>query len=227
MPLFEIDEHDELIPFRQLRGGAELYEREIEDLLWDNVEEFSGESLFPVARQPRVGAGGRPDVVALDEKRSVVVVEIKRDVDRGQLAQCLEYAGWARKTSLDELARDFHGRTESATDLTPAHDYTKISGRKIRVADLLERDLVAPGDDLVWNRPRLGDRYAAKILESGSIELSDGRAFSSPSRAACEAASIPAYDGWLAWTVVRLGGKTLDDLRHDLHDRFTTIDPDA
>ena len=46
MPLFEIDEHDELIPFRQLRGGAELYEREIEDLLWDNVEEFSGESLF-------------------------------------------------------------------------------------------------------------------------------------------------------------------------------------
>jgi hypothetical protein len=80
----------------------------------------------------------------------VVVIEIKRDIDRGQLAQCLEYAGWARSTSLDELgglyfggveaffagwqeftasstpvvinrrprlilvARDFHGRTESA-----------------------------------------------------------------------------------------------------------------
>jgi hypothetical protein len=34
----------------------------------------------------------------------VVVFEIKRDVDRRQLAQCLEYAGWARNTSLDELA---------------------------------------------------------------------------------------------------------------------------
>jgi hypothetical protein len=33
-----------------------------------------------------------------------VVIEVKRDVDRGQLAQCLEYAGWARLTNLDEIA---------------------------------------------------------------------------------------------------------------------------
>jgi hypothetical protein len=37
-----------------------------------------------------------------------VVIEVKRDVDRYQLAQSLEYAGWARNTSLDELAGLFH-----------------------------------------------------------------------------------------------------------------------
>ena len=41
--------------------------------------------------------------MALDKTGRVVVFEVKRDVDRRQLAQCLEYAGWARTTNLDEL----------------------------------------------------------------------------------------------------------------------------
>jgi hypothetical protein len=103
VPLYEIDKAGELTPFRRLQG-ADLYEREIEDLFWTNPEEFVGESLFLVARQANLPSGGRPDIVALDKDARVVVVEIKRDVDRGQLAQCLEYAGWARTTSLDELS---------------------------------------------------------------------------------------------------------------------------
>lgn len=107
MALFEIADDRSLVPFRQLRGGAELYERELEDLLWDNLDDFVGESLFRVARQPQIGTGGRPDI-ALDASAHVVVIEIKRDVDRSQLAQSLEYAGWARSASLDELARIYH-----------------------------------------------------------------------------------------------------------------------
>lgn len=103
MPLFEIGDSG-LLPFRQVHAGPELYESEIEDLVWADLEAFTGESLFPIARQARLTGGGRPDVVALDESGSVVVIEIKRDVDRSQLAQCLEYAGWARTTNLDELA---------------------------------------------------------------------------------------------------------------------------
>ena len=34
----------------------------------------------------------------------MVVIEVKRDVDRKQLSPALEYAGWARATNLDELA---------------------------------------------------------------------------------------------------------------------------
>lgn len=291
MPLFEINTAGELAPFRRLRGGAELYENEIEDLVWANPEEILGETLFLVRRQPTLALGGRPDIVALDRDARVVVIEVKRDFDRGQLAQCLEYAGWARKTNLDELAQmyhggtdgffadwqqftdadfpavvnsaprlvllagSFHGRTQSAIDflienhlpvkvipvtiyedrdgrrlldieaehepefapIEPGEviDHTKIDGRRVRITDLLDSGLLQPGDALFWNRPQLGNRYEASVTEAG-IALPEGREFSSPSKAAMVAADIPAYDGWLAWHVERLEGKSLDDLRREL-----------
>ena len=273
MPLFEVGTDAELIPFRQLRGGGDLYEQEIESLLWANLEEFIGESLFPVARQPTIPTGGRPDIVALNASGDIVIVEVKRDVDRSQLAQCLEYAGWGRTTSLDELAgayhrgqdaffadwqaftdtsslkllsrkprlvlvaRDFQGRTESAfeflienglpvklirvsiyedlqdrrfvdvegehePELTPHEeegphvDHTMKSGRRVRMTDLLDAGILQPGEELMWRRPRLNETYTAIVRPNGSIELPDGRTFSSPSRAATEAANVPACDGW-------------------------------
>ena len=48
-------------------------------------------------------------MVALSKDARVALIEVKRDLDRVQLAQCLEYAGWARTTSLDELAGMYHG----------------------------------------------------------------------------------------------------------------------
>jgi Restriction Enzyme Adenine Methylase Associated len=292
MALFEVTEGHGVVPFRQLRGGAELYESELEELLWDNLDAFSGESLFRVARQPQIG-GGRPDIVALDASARVVVIEIKRDVDRRQLAQCLEYAGWARSTNLDELAgiyhrgpdaffgdwqgftespqpmvidhpprvlliaREFHGRTGAAfeflvenglpvelieisvyedqagrrfvdvgVETTEARDETVptaaepsprvhrlIGGRRIRLVDLLDAGLLDPGQQLVWERPRLGQTYEASITENGSIRLPNGHVFSSPSAAATEAAGIPAYDGWYAW---KADGALLNDLRDRL-----------
>ena len=115
MPLFEIG-NDELVPFRRVQAGPELYEKEIEELLWSNLEAFVGVPLFPVARQPTVSDGLRPDIVALDDAGHVHVIEVKRDIARAQLAQCLEYAGWARSTSLDELAALFHGGAEAFFD---------------------------------------------------------------------------------------------------------------
>ncbi len=106
MPLFEIG-RDELVPFRRVQEAPELYEKDIEDLLWSNPEAFLGVPLFPVARQPTLSNGLRPDIVALDDKGHVHVIEVKRDIARSQLAQCLEYAGWALDTSLDELAAMF------------------------------------------------------------------------------------------------------------------------
>jgi hypothetical protein len=304
MPLFEVEAGESLVPFRQLHGGADLYEKEIEDLLWANADDFTGETLFRVARQPHLSGGGIPDIVALDRSARVVVIEVKRDVDRGQLAQCLEYAGWARTTNLDELAgmyhrdagsffadwqaftesdapividrsprlmlvaRDFHGRTGSAfnflidnelpvkvirvsvyedqqgrrfVDVEGEHepdfasdgtsggdavaiDHTKLDGRRIRIADLLDAGVLHPDQSLVWDRPRLGERYAAEVLENGSIRLEDGRAYSSPSRAAMEAAGIPSYDGWYAWRVENVDGPTLQDLRVQLVTQHDSAD---
>ncbi len=300
LPLFEIAADDSLVPFRQLAGGAELYESEIEQLLWDNLDDFTGEPLFRVARQPTLEAGHRPDVVALDPTGHVIVVEIKRDVDRLQLAQCLEYAGWARTTNLDELAgmyylganrfftdwqdftdsatpvvvsspprlllaaRDFHGRTGAAFDFLaenglpiglvavrmyvdqqgrrfvdveleedelgdddalptqrPRNSHTLLSGRRVRVTDLMDADLLAPGQELVWDRPRLGQTYRAQVTDNGAIELEDGRVYSSVSKAACEAADIAAYDGWYAWGA---DGVSLHDLRKQLIDASVSHD---
>lgn len=133
MPLYE-SRDGMLDPFQPINPGPDLYEQEIEALVWSDLEAFTGEPLFPVARQPRIPAGGVPDILALDEQGRIVVIEVKRDVDRGQLAQCLEYAGWARLTNLDEVAslyhfnnehsgvaaffRDWQDFTETATPLT-------------------------------------------------------------------------------------------------------------
>lgn len=114
MTLFEITDQHRLLPYQQLRGGAQLYESEIENLLWESLEEIVGDALFRVNRRPAIPGEsmGIPDMVALTSEGSVVVIEIKRDVDRSQLAQCLEYAGWARTTNLDELASIYHSSDE-------------------------------------------------------------------------------------------------------------------
>jgi hypothetical protein len=295
MPLYEIAATDDLRPFRRLSGGSDLYEKEIEDLFWANPDEFLGEPLLLVASQPTLKAGGRPDVVALSKDARVTIIEVKRDVDRGQLAQCLEYAGWARTSSLDELAgmyhggsdrffadwqeftedsapavlnpkprlvliaRTFHGRTHSALEFlvesgvpveilevsiyqdpgarrflhvesehepemaampakaVEADPATKLDGRKITLADLVDADLLKPGDRLRWDRPKLGTSYAATVTDNAAIELDDGGTFATPSRAAKKAANIPAYDGWYAWRVERPGGTVvLHDLRKEL-----------
>ena len=76
MPLFEIG-NDELVPFRRVQAGPELYEEEIEGLLWSNLEAIVGVPLFPVARQPTLSDRLRPDIVALRRRRA-------RACDRGE-----------------------------------------------------------------------------------------------------------------------------------------------
>lgn len=101
MALFRIEQEGQgLVPFAQYAAGDGLYEREVEDLLWDNLEEVLGRTLFRVARQAHLPHGGIPDILALDETGRIVVIEVKRDVDRQLLSQSLEYAGWARESNL-------------------------------------------------------------------------------------------------------------------------------
>jgi hypothetical protein len=286
MPLFEIGDN-ELIPFRRVQAGPDLYEEEIESLLWANLDSFVGVQLFPLARQPTVGDGIRPDIVALDIDGHVHVIEVKRDVDRRQLAQCLEYAGWARNASLDELAglfhggaeaffaawteftgsdsprlvqrppqlvlvaRDFDDRTDAAlsyltennlpitvlgvtiyedqerrrfVDVMADHELDlpadkeekrgrsaptryEIDGRRIALSDLLDAGLLLAGAALTWIRPRIGATYRATVLDTGQVRLEDGRTYASPSKAAMEAADVPAYDGWQR---VLPNGRSLD-----------------
>ena len=105
MSLFRVDSAGKsVIAFAQYKANDGLYENEVEDLLWDNLEEMLGRSLFRVSRQAHLPHGGIPDILALDDAGRVVVIEVKRDVDRTLLSQALEYAGWARESNLQEVA---------------------------------------------------------------------------------------------------------------------------
>lgn len=106
MALFEIAD-DGLVPFRQLRGH-EYFENEIERLFWENLDDLAGERLLRVRRQPSLPSGGVPDMLAIDSTGALVVFEVKRGIDRRQIAQILEYAGWAREASLEDVAGLYH-----------------------------------------------------------------------------------------------------------------------
>ena len=93
MPIYK-HKGDRLEPFRAKSGDSGLYESDVEDLVWRFPEETIGEPLFLVARQGTVSNGSRPDIIALDSQSRVVVVEVKRDFDRSQLAQALEPRAW-------------------------------------------------------------------------------------------------------------------------------------
>ncbi len=267
-------------PVRRLSAATGLLEKHIEDLAWNNLSEICGEPLFAVKRQASAG-GGIPDIVALDPDGRIVVIEIKRGMERGQLSQILEYAGWASEATFDEIAgmyhlgssnfwsdwqdftdtetrvqinrdprmfliaEDYDTRTrraikflaskkiavtvisvsiyESAVgdrfidvqgiqdpviaeeSLEADEGYDRRSAWKISVKELLDAGLLEFGEQLSWNRPKLGNSYLAKILENGDIQIEDGRVFYSPSGAAMSAAGIVSANGWIAWRVPRLG----------------------
>lgn len=104
MSLYVRGQDGGLLPVRDVAPGPELYEKEIEELAWNNLELFAGEALFPLCRRATLPGGGIPDILALDSLGRVWIIEVKRDVDRHQLSQALEYAGWARSTNLDEVS---------------------------------------------------------------------------------------------------------------------------
>lgn len=56
MPIFDLSA-DGLVPIMRQAINSGVYEREIEDLLWNNIEEITGDNLFRLARQPYLPGG--------------------------------------------------------------------------------------------------------------------------------------------------------------------------
>jgi hypothetical protein len=103
MPLFEVGP-DGLIPFRGPAGGAESYDQILEEVLWRSLDSIAGEQLLRIRRQAPLRGGGSPAVVALDRQGNVVVVHVRYQINRVDLAECLEFAAWARSTTIEEIA---------------------------------------------------------------------------------------------------------------------------
>jgi hypothetical protein len=93
---------------------------------------------------------------------------------------------------------------------------TRLDGRRVELGDLVDAGLLTLGQQLVWERPRVGETYRATLTDSATIRLDDGREYATPSGAAKAAAGLQAYDGWYAWRIDAGDGPRLHDLRADL-----------
>lgn len=90
-------------------------------------------------------------------------------------------------------------------------------GRRVKILDLVNAGLLAPGTTLVFDRPQVGERFQVTVTQSGQLRLPDGRETSSLSGAIMELTG-KSVDGWYAWRTVP-GGVMLNGLRRQLLDR--------
>ena len=112
MPLFEIGD-EELIPFRRVIAGPDLYEQEIEALLWSNLDAFVGIPLFPVARQPKIGVTYRARVLGTGPIQLDVGEWVYASPSRAamEVAGIVAYDDWhAWRTAGGHLLADLRGQ---------------------------------------------------------------------------------------------------------------------
>ncbi|MFB9323980.1 hypothetical protein ACFF2X_41735, partial [Cryptosporangium minutisporangium] len=103
MPLFEVGP-DGLVPLQRLDQAVGDFDRQIEDALWRDPDPVYGSRLLRIQQRPAISGGGRPTLIAVDGDGRLVVIHARQRIDRNELAECLEYFGWARAASLEELA---------------------------------------------------------------------------------------------------------------------------
>ncbi|MFE3827147.1 CBS domain-containing protein [Streptomyces sp. NPDC059092] len=99
-----------------------------------------------------------------------------------------------------------------------------ISGRRVRVSDLVRAGLLDIGTELIFERPRVGTTHIAWVSRDHAIKLKNGRQFASPSRAAKAAVGSGSFDGWNAWAL--RDGTMLDTLRQRLLDSLAEQAPE-
>lgn len=102
------------------------------------------------------------------------------------------------------------------SDAAPRASYL-FDGRRITVADLLQAGRLHAGEELTFDRPRIGETHTATVTDRGWLRLNDGQELRTPSRAATAAATTGAsFDGWTAWKLP--DGRLLDTVRQEFLD---------
>lgn len=122
--------------------------------------------------------------------------DIRRDSDHVDLTRMTE----------EELGRNMEGKSGGRTKL-------------VRLADVVDSGIIAPGDVFVWRRPNIGDEYSVTVTDSGRLELSDGTSVASPSAAvrALTGTSAAAFDVF----VRESDGKKMRELWDTYRRRFS------
>ena len=70
---------------------------------------------------------------------------------------------------------------ETLTAKTATHSPTS---KRVSIAQVLEAGLLIPGETLVWERPRKGERWVATVTAGGKLRMDDGKEYATPTAAA-------------------------------------------
>ena len=131
---------------------------------------------FPLTNQLKDFADCTPALLEARQEESVrLIVEywgIRYDKDARDLT----------KQNVDELSK---------TSPRPSH-----SSRRVTIRQVIDAGLLVPGERLVWDRPRKGERWFATVTENGRLRLDDGSEYPTPTAAARAAAGDVAAAVW-------------------------------
>ena len=89
---------------------------------------------------------------------------------------------------------------------------TETDKESLALTDLLNEGLIEPDDEIVWFRKQSNETHRARVTASGTIIVSDGDEFDTPT-AATRAFTTSNYNGWKEWRLKSEDGATLDELR--------------
>ena len=82
----------------------------------------------------------------------------------------------AERTDLSVLSEEFLTR-KTESNKTP-------NSKRVTIMQVLEAGLLIPGETLVWDRPRKGERWVATVTAEGKLRMDDGQEYASPTAAA-------------------------------------------
>ena len=89
---------------------------------------------------------------------------------------------------------------------------SELDKESLTLTDLITAELIEPDDEIVWHRRQSGETHRARVTSSGTIIVSDGDEFDTPT-AATRAFTTSNYNGWREWRLKSEDGPTLDELR--------------
>jgi hypothetical protein len=134
---------DSLQPVSAESFAANYLEKQLETWIATDPN-ILGERVLIIARQRAVPSVGRLDLLGIDERGSLVIIELKRDrTPRDAVAQALDYASWLQSADeqlIEEWAEQHLGKSlkEKFCDYFDAEDLPELSCQNHRIV------LVAP-----------------------------------------------------------------------------------
>ena len=82
------------------------------------------------------------------------------------------------------------------------------TSKRVSIAQVLKAGLLIPGETLVWDRPRKGERWVATITAGGKLRMDDGKEYATPTAAARAVGGSSA--GLTVWKRTSNGQKLSD-----------------